>query len=126
MMRSETRSLRISNTACGRRSSAGCRSDVIVGRRRVPKYVLVTAEVQKPNRAYFGTRLLPTIKSDRHPSDDLRPHAVLEIRRNLLMNPHNAVILPLLQRPRPEDVGGLHTIKKQWANTYASYTSLEY
>ena len=79
-------------------------------------YVLVTAEVQKPKRAYFGTRLLPTIKSDRQPTNDLRPHAVLEIRGNLLMTPHNAVILPVLRRPRPEDVGGLHTVKKQWAN----------
>ena len=32
------KSLRIFNTACGRRSSVGCRSDVIAGRRRVPKY----------------------------------------------------------------------------------------
>lgn len=36
---------------------------------------------------YFGTLLLPAITSDRHPTDDLRPHAVLEIRRNLLMTP---------------------------------------
>ena len=35
------------------------------------------------SRAYFGTRLLPTIKSDRHPTDVLRPHAVSEIRREL-------------------------------------------
>ena len=47
------------------------------------RYVLVTVEVQKTNRAYFGKRLLPTIKSDRHPTDVLRPHAVSEIRREL-------------------------------------------
>ena len=53
------------------------------------------------SRAYFRTRLLPTVKSDRHPTNDLRPHAVLEIRGNLLMNPHNTVILSIAPASPP-------------------------
>ena len=66
------------------------RNTVVVHRNLVELEVrtCVKAEVQMAGRAYlyFGTLLLPAITSDRHPTDDLRPHAVLEIRRELSLS----------------------------------------
>ena len=49
---------RISNTACGWRSFVGCRSDLIVGRRRVPKYArVVSVPLLSQVRTSSSTRL---------------------------------------------------------------------
>ena len=53
----------------------------------------------EPSRAYFGTGLLPAIKSDLHPSNNLRLHAVLGIRRELSHSASCTLASLLIQYP---------------------------